>query len=204
MTPKRLFDVTAAGFGLLLCLPLFAGIALTILLTDGPPVFFRQERVGRGGQTFRLWKFRTMRAGSSGRQITVGADSRITPIGAFLRRHKLDELPQLLNVLRGDMSLVGPRPEVPAYVSRYSPAQRRVLAYAPGVTDPASLAYRDEASLLASVPDPERYYVEVVMPEKIRLNLEYAEKATLLSDIRIIARTVGALVLPSPTPGAGR
>jgi lipopolysaccharide/colanic/teichoic acid biosynthesis glycosyltransferase len=125
--------------------------------------------------------------------LTIDGVSRVTPTGKWLRRWKLDELPQLWNVLRGDMSLVGPRPEVPVYVSKYSPELRRVLELTPGITDPASLAYKNESAILAQSPDPERYYVETLMPEKIRLNLDYASRANLLSDLRLVLRTIGAI-----------
>ena len=193
MTPaKRLFDLAAAGTGLLVLAPLLAAIAAVILVEDGRPVFFRQERVGRDGRPFRIWKFRTMvrDAGRRGMAITVGRDPRITRIGHWLRRFKLDELPQLWNVVRGEMSLVGPRPEVPRYVALYTPEQRRVLALVPGITDPASIAYRDEAALLAESDDPERLYVERIMPDKIRINLDYAARRSLWSDLRVILETL--------------
>lgn len=193
MTPaKRLFDLAAAGTGLLVLAPLLAAIAAVILVEDGRPVFFRQERVGRDGRPFRIWKFRTMvrDAERRGTAITVGRDPRITRIGHWLRRFKLDELPQLWNVVRGEMSLVGPRPEVPRYVALYTPEQRRVLALVPGITDPASIAYRDEAALLAESDDPERLYVERIMPDKIRINLDYAARRSLWSDLRVILETL--------------
>ncbi len=193
MTPaKRLFDLAAAGTGLLVLAPLLAAIGLLILVEDGRPVFFRQERVGRDGRPFRIWKFRTMvrDAERRGTAITVGRDPRITRIGHWLRRFKLDELPQLWNVVRGEMSLVGPRPEVPRYVALYTPEQRRVLALVPGITDPASIAYRDEAALLAESDDPERLYVERIMPDKIRINLDYAARRSLWSDLRVILETL--------------
>jgi lipopolysaccharide/colanic/teichoic acid biosynthesis glycosyltransferase len=190
---KRSLDVVASAAGLVLLAPLLAAIALAVG-RDGP-VFFRQERVGRGGRIFRIWKFRTMvpDAERRGSALTVAGDPRITRTGAWLRRTKLDELPQLLNVLRGEMSLVGPRPEVPRYVALYTPAQRRVLELVPGITDPASVRYRDEAGELSLAADPQRHYAEVVLPDKIRLNLDYAARATAASDLRILLRTVGAL-----------
>ena len=196
MSPgKRLFDLVAAGAGLLLLAPVLAVVALAIMLESGPPVFFRQERVGRHGVPFRIWKFRTMVADAerTGGALTIGADPRITSLGRFLRRYKLDELPQLLNVVSGEMSLVGPRPEVARYVAGYTTEERRVLALVPGVTDPASLEYRDEASMLAGRPDPERAYVEEIAPRKIALNLAYAEHATRRSDLGIILRTIAHL-----------
>jgi lipopolysaccharide/colanic/teichoic acid biosynthesis glycosyltransferase len=193
VTPgKRALDVTAAAVGLAVLSPLFAAIAIAIRLDSAGPVFFRQERVGRGGSPFRIWKFRTMVANAEqvGGSLTIGSDVRITEVGRLLRRFKLDELPQLFNVVAGEMSLVGPRPEVPRYVARYTAPQRRVLELVPGITDPASIEYRDEAAVLAARADPERAYVEEIMPAKIRLNLEYAERATRRSDVALVVRTL--------------
>ncbi|MGD8817630.1 MAG: sugar transferase [Acidobacteriota bacterium] len=189
---KRLFDLLCAVAGLLvLALPL-AVVAVVIKLHDGGAVLFRQQRVGRGGEPFMLWKFRTMRenADKEGPSLTVGADPRITPIGAFLRRFKLDELPQLVNVVRGEMSLVGPRPEVPEYVALYAPEQRAVLDLMPGITDPASIEYRNESELLSRSEDPIETYVNEIMPDKIRMNLEYAARANVWTDFGVIVRTV--------------
>ena len=206
--PKRLFDLLCAGAGLVLLAPLLLGIALWIKLDTPGPVFFRQQRVGRGGALFRIHKFRSMRADAaqngaqdgaqdgerSGPQITVGADPRITPAGRFLRRTKLDELPQLLDVVAGSMSLVGPRPEVPRYVAMYPAALRdKVLSVRPGITDPASIAYRDESRLLAQAADPERVYIEQVMPAKLRCAAEYVDRMSLLNDVRLIAATLRRL-----------
>ncbi len=192
---KRVVDVAFAALALALLWPLGLVIAAAVTLGDGGPAFFRQERVGRGGRTFRMWKFRTMIVGAerSGRHLTVGADPRVTRVGAVLRRTKLDELPQLLNVLRGQMSMVGPRPEVRRYVAFYTAEQRAVLKLTPGITDPASLRYRDESELLAESADPERTYVEHIVPQKIRLNLAYAASATWLTDIGVIWATVRTL-----------
>lgn len=189
---KRAFDVTFSALGLALLAPIWMCAAIAIKL-DGGPVYFRQERIGLGGRPFRMWKFRTMipDAERRGPLITVGRDPRITRVGAFLRRSKLDEIPQLLNVLHGEMSLVGPRPEVPRYVAQYTAEQRAVLQLMPGITDPASVAYRDESRLLGRVSDPERYYVEVVMPDKIRLNLAHAAHATRVRDVLVILQTLG-------------
>ncbi len=189
---KRLFDIVGSAVGLILLAPLFWLIALVVRFSDGGPVFYRQERVGRHGRRFRIWKFRTMVVGADrqGRAITVGEDARITPVGYWLRKLKLDELPQLINVLVGEMSFVGPRPEVPKYVALYDDRQRRVLAVQPGITDPASIRYRNESELLAKADDPERHYVETIMPNKIRLNLAYAARATLWSDIGVIFQTL--------------
>jgi lipopolysaccharide/colanic/teichoic acid biosynthesis glycosyltransferase len=194
---KRAFDLLAAGCGLaLLALPMLA-MAVWIKLDAPGPVFFRQERVGRHGKLFRIHKFRTMRvdAEAVGPQLTVGADARITRAGAFLRAHRLDELPQFLDVLAGDMSLVGPRPDVPRYVEQWPAALReRVLAVRPGMTDPASLEFRDEASLLARAADPEREYLEVILPRKLARAADYADHASLWSDLAVIGRSVGVLL----------
>jgi lipopolysaccharide/colanic/teichoic acid biosynthesis glycosyltransferase len=158
-------------------------------------VFFRQERVGRAGRAFRVWKFRTMvpDAERRGGALTVGDDPRTTRVGRWLRDSKVDELPQLFNVLAGEMSLVGPRPEVPRYVARYSADQRRVLDLVPGITDPASIAYSRESELLARAADPERYYVTAVMPDKIRINLTYAAHANRWTDLKVVLETLGHL-----------
>lgn len=193
---KRLFDVLGAAVGLVLLSPLLIGIALWIKLDSRGPVFFRQHRVGRYGEPFQIHKFRSMREDAPlvGPQITVGADPRITRAGRFLRRTKLDELPQLLDVLAGTMSLVGPRPEVPRYVAMYPPAVRdKVLSVRPGITDPASIEYRDESTLLARAADPERVYIEQVMPAKLRYAAEYVDRMSLLNDVRLIGATLRSL-----------
>ncbi len=193
---KRLFDLICAGLGLVLLAPLLLGIAFWIKLDSRGPVFFRQQRVGRFGASFRIHKFRTMRedAPARGPQLTVGADPRITRAGRFLRRHKLDELPQLIDVVAGTMSLVGPRPEVPRYVALYPAALRdKVLSVRPGITDPASIEYRDESALLAAASDPERVYVEQVMPAKLRFAADYVEQRSMLGDLRLIGATLRAL-----------
>ena len=194
---KRLFDVAASAAGLLLLAPLLLAIAVWIRLDSPGPVFFRQERVGLRGQPFRIFKFRSMRADNAGPQITVGADARITRSGRFIRAYKLDELPQLLNVLLGDMSIVGPRPEVPRYVALY-PADVRdeVLSVRPGMTDWAYVQYRSESALLAQSPDPERTYVETVLPAKLALCQQYVRERSLLLDLKIIAMTLGILLKP--------
>jgi lipopolysaccharide/colanic/teichoic acid biosynthesis glycosyltransferase len=196
---KRLFDLIASLAALILLSPLLLGIALAIKLGSPGPVLFRQERVGRYGRPFRIRKFRTMVADAerTGPQLTRDADPRITRVGHFLRRHKLDELPQLLDVLRGDMSIVGPRPEVPRYVALYPPELRElVLSVRPGITDAASVTYRDESTQLAAGTDPERVYVESIMPHKLELCVEYVRNRSLGGDIRIVARTVAALLRP--------
>jgi lipopolysaccharide/colanic/teichoic acid biosynthesis glycosyltransferase len=196
MRAKRLFDVGATIAGLFVLWPVLLIVALLIKLDDGGSVFFRQERVGRAGRRFRVWKFRTMipDAEQRGGALTVGDDPRTTRVGRWLRRSKLDELPQLFNVLAGDMSLVGPRPEVPRYVARYSADQRRVLDLVPGLTDPASIAYSRESELLARAADPDRYYVTTVMPDKIRINLAYAAHATRWTDVKVVVETLGHLL----------
>ncbi len=195
---KRAFDIALAALGLLTFSPLLLCVALWVKLDSPGPVLFRQERVGRAGRVFRIHKFRTMQqdAPSHGLALTVGRDVRITPAGQTLRRYRLDELPQLWDVLKGDMSLVGPRPEVPRYVAHYPTALReRVLAVRPGITDPAALAHLDEASLLAQAVDPEREYIEVILPKKLATQAAYAEHATLASDLRVIAQTFVKLVM---------
>ena len=194
---KRLFDLLVAGAALLLLLPLLALLALAIKLDSPGPVFFRQERVGRHGRLFRIHKFRSMvvDAPKRGPQVTVGRDPRITRVGLRLRDHRLDELAQLIDVLKGDMSLVGPRPEVPRYVAHYPPGLReQVLAVRPGITDPASLAHLDEAGLLAAAADPEREYIERILPKKLALQAAYAARATLWSDLGVILRTLRMLI----------
>ena len=192
---KRVFDLLGATLALLLLAPLMGIVALWIKFDSPGPVFFRQQRVGRHGVPFLIHKFRTMRAGAEGLPLTVGDDPRITRAGRFLRRTRLDELPQFIDVRQGTMSLVGPRPEVPRYVALYPPALRdRALAVRPGLTDPASLAFIDEAALLAAAADPEREYVERILPAKLQRAAEYAESASLTTDVAVLARTVWALL----------
>lgn len=194
---KRLFDLLLAGAGLLALLPLLLVIALAIKLDSRGPVFYRQVRVGRHGAEFRIHKFRTMthNPADRGPQLTVGLDARITRVGAFLRRSKLDELAQLIDVLQGSMSLVGPRPEVPRYVALY-PAELRakVLSVRPGITDFASVEYRDESTLLAASADPERTYREQVLPAKLALQAKYVDAAGVFTDLKLIARTLRAIL----------
>ncbi len=199
---KRAFDLTCATIGLCLVSPILLLISVCSKLADGGPVFYVSERIGRGGQPFRFWKFRTMVVGADqkGRAITVGGDRRITPIGHWLRKLKLDELPQLINVIRGEMSLVGPRPEVPKYVSQYTEQQRQILEIIPGITDPSSLKYRDENDLLAASADPEETYLNKIMPDKIQLSLDYAKSATVGSDLLVIVQTMLAVFSRRSTP----
>lgn len=187
---KRSFDLVASGIGLLVLSPLLIIIGIAMLLTEGRPIFFIQSRIGKNGHVFKMLKFRSMKLAEEGRAITVGEDSRITKIGKVLRKTKVDELPQLWNVLVGDMSLVGPRPEVERYVQLYSDEQREVLKLRPGITDPASFGFFDEAELLGRVADPEKFYIEKLMPEKIRLNLDYAKSANFWRDLVLIVATV--------------
>lgn len=196
LAAKRAMDIVISAAALCVLWPVLLLIALAIVVDDPGPVFYRQVRVGRGGRPFRIFKFRTMvvDADKKGLSITVGRDSRITRVGAFLRKTKLDELAQLLNVLCGQMSFVGPRPEVPRYVELYTPYQRQVLLVRPGITDYASIAYRNENDLLAGADDPERMYIETIMPDKIELNMKYLKEISPLTDIRLILRTVLAVI----------
>lgn len=193
---KRVFDVMASGLGLLLLSPLFLIIAIWVKADSPGPVFYRQTRVGRGNRDFRLFKFRSMRVGSDKKGlITVGGrDPRVTRSGYYIRKYKLDELPQLINVFIGDMSLVGPRPEVRKYVDLYTPEQLHVLDVRPGITDLASIRYRNENELLEQAADPEQYYREVVMQDKLRINSEYIADRSFFKDIKIIFLTFWAIV----------
>lgn len=192
---KRLFDIIASGCGLLVLSPLLLGVAIWIKLDSKGPVFFRQVRVGRYNKDFRIFKFRSMRVGSDkGSLVTIGGrDPRVTRSGYFIRKFKIDELPQLINVFIGDMSLVGPRPEVRHYVNYWTPEQMKVLDVRPGITDPASIKFRNENELLEKAEDPEQYYINVIMQEKIKLYLEYVENASFRYDIRLIFNTFGAI-----------
>ena len=189
---KRTFDILVAAASLLLLSPLMVAAALLIKCDSKGPVFFKQERIGRGFRPFLIYKFRTMRQDFNHkvRQITVGADPRITRIGAFLRKTKIDELPQLINVLKGDMSFVGPRPEVRQYVQAFQKDYEEILKVRPGITDLASLKYRDEASLLAKAKDPEEEYVTHVLPDKIRLAKDYLQRSSFLFDLSLIVKTL--------------
>jgi lipopolysaccharide/colanic/teichoic acid biosynthesis glycosyltransferase len=195
---KRLFDLLGASLALLLLSPLMLAIAAAIKLDSRGPVFFRQQRVGRHGLPFRIHKFRTMVADAPqrGPALTVGNDARITRVGRWLRRTRLDELPQLIDVLAGRMSLVGPRPEVPQYVARYPAALReRALSVRPGITDPSSLLFLDESELLARAADPEREYIDVILPRKLQCAADYAAHSSLWSDVGVLWRTLRLLVL---------
>ena len=188
---KRLFDIIASGIGLLLLCPLFLLIGIWIKLDSVGPIFYRQVRVGRNNKDFRIFKFRSMRTDADkGSLVTIGGrDPRITRSGYFIRKFKIDELPQLINVFVGDMSIVGPRPEVRHYVNYWTPEQMHVLDVRPGITDPASIRYRNENELLGKAEDPEQYYIDVVMQEKIKLYLEYVEQHSFWYDIKLIFQT---------------
>lgn len=193
---KRLFDIVASFIGLVILLPVFLVVAVAIKLDSEGPIFFRQIRVGKDGKIFKIYKFRTMviNAEKKGGQITVEGDRRITGIGHFLRKYKIDELPQLINVLRGDMSIVGPRPEVPKYVAMYDENQRSILRIRPGITDLASIEYKDENSILAKSDNPEKTYVEEIMPRKIELNFEYIKNISIVYDIKLILKTIFRII----------
>ena len=193
---KRLFDIIASSFGLLLLSPLFLVLAIWIKLDSKGPIFYRQVRVGKDNKDFRIFKFRSMRVGSDkGSLVTVGGrDPRITRSGYFIRKFKLDEFPQLINVLIGDMSLVGPRPEVRHYVDYWTPEQMHVLDVRPGITDPASIKFRNENELLEQTEDPEKYYIEVVMQEKLKLYLEYVQNHSFWGDIKLIFQTFKVII----------
>ena len=188
---KRIFDIILSLFGLIILLPFMLIIAILIKIDSKGPIFFKQIRVTKGGREFKILKYRTMRVGSDKySQITVGKDERITKIGSFLRKYKLDEIPQLINVLIGDMSLVGPRPEVPKYVVLYTDEQKEILKVRAGITDYASIEFSDENDLLASEKNPEEAYIEKIMPKKIELNKKYLSEISVLTDIRIILLTI--------------
>jgi len=189
---KRGFDIIFSLLGLIVLLPAFLVIATAIKLDSNGPVFFRQVRVGKNGKEFKILKFRTMvvDAEKKGLQITVDKDSRITKVGRFLRKYKLDEFPQLINVLVGDMSFVGPRPEVPKYVALYNDEQKIVLKVKPGITDIASIEYKDENTLLNQNDNPEKIYIEEIMPEKLKLNIDYIKSISIIYDIKLILKTI--------------
>lgn len=192
---KRAFDLAASAVGLWLLAPVFLVLAVVIRLTDHGPAFFRQERIGRDGRPFRIHKFRTMRVANSGSLVTSADDDRITPIGKFLRRTKLDELPQLIDVFVGDMSLVGPRPEVAKYVELWGEdAKTEILSVRPGISDPAAIAFRNEQEELAAADDPERHYVEVILPQKVAMYLDYVRHRSFVGDLKVVAQTLLAVV----------
>ncbi len=190
---KRLFDFMAASLGLLALSPLMAVVALAIKLDSPGPVLFKQKRVGRNFRSFRIYKFRTMTAGAAGSALTVGADPRITRLGRLLRKSKIDELPQLVNILLGDMAFVGPRPEVPSYVELFRRDYEEILKARPGLTDPASLKYRDESAILARAANPEEEYVARLLPDKIRLSKDYIRRSSFSYDLTLIFETLRQL-----------
>ena len=195
---KRALDITCSAIGLLVLSPMLLAVAVLVKLSSKGPVFYSQGRVGRDGRIFQILKFRSMKGGPNrnGPVITSAGDGRVTPAGRLLRWSKMDELPQLWNVLTGDMSLVGPRPEHPKYVKNYTDEQRRVLAVRPGITDIASIVYRNEEAMLAQGSDPEWFYHEVILPHKLSLNLEYVADISLLRDLRLILETIKSLFAP--------
>ena len=186
-----------SGMGIIVLSPLFLILAIWIKLDSPGPVFYRQTRVGRNNKDFRIFKYRTMRVGSDkGSLVTIGGqDPRITRAGRFLRKTKLDEMPQLFNVFVGEMSLVGPRPEVRHYVDYWTPEQMHILDIRPGVTGPASIRFRNENELLGKVEDPEKYYIEVIMQEKLRLDLDYVRNHPWIRDVELILKTVGVIAI---------
>lgn len=194
---REVVDRVVAILALCVLSPLLLLVALAVLAGNGWPVFFRQERVGKAGKSFQLLKFRTMRNAKSGPSITARGDARITPVGKFLRKFKLDELPQLWNVAKGEMSLVGPRPEVPQFVNMNDPVWRSVLKVRPGITDPASIAFRNEEEILAKAADPISFYKEKVLPAKLALNLSYLEKRTLWLDTKVVFQTARCAMFPN-------
>lgn len=194
---KRLLDIVVSALGLLVLSPLLLVIAVAIVIGSGWPVLFQQQRVGRNGNLFEIYKFRSMSQSAQGvgPSVTSAGDPRVTSVGRWLRSSKLDELPQLWNVLRGDLSLVGPRPEVPSYVALWLPEDREViLSVRPGITDPASTKYRREEELLATQPDPEEYYRQVILPDKIRMYREYVNRTSMATDLRVLADTAHSVV----------
>ena len=194
MACKRAFDILCSFLGLTVLSPVLLVVSVLVAVTSPGGVFFRQERIGKDGRPFRIFKFRSMRKDNAGLKITTGNDSRITPVGRFLRKSKIDELPQLINVLVGDMSFVGPRPEVADYVNLYTPYQRQVLLVRPGITGLASIRFRNENDLLTASDDPNRTYVEQIMPRKIDLDLEYIPHASVFYDIKLIFQTIAVVI----------
>jgi lipopolysaccharide/colanic/teichoic acid biosynthesis glycosyltransferase len=203
---KRAIDLVGSVLGFVVLAPVFVLVASCILLASPGPVFFRQDRVGKSGRIFRIVKFRSMavqtQSDSRCLPITVSGDRRITPVGRILRKYKIDELPQLWNVFLGEMSLVGPRPELPVYVNRYTPDQREVLSVRPGITDPASLLYRNEECLLSQSSEPERFYAETVLPDKLSINLQYIAKISFVSDMLLLFSTAKSVFNPSVSNGS--
>ena len=200
---KRLFDVVLSALGIALTSPVLLIAAIAVRRSSPGPVFFRQDRVGLNGDLFKVYKFRSMTVNDAAGPAAYAGEARVTGAGRILRRTKVDELPQLFNVFRGEMSLVGPRPQIPHYVAMYTPEQRQVLTVKPGVTGPSQIAFRDEESILARAADPEELYIREVMPAKLELDLGYVRHHTLLGDLQFILRTFTAILLPM-VPGFGR
>lgn len=190
MLLKRIFDVIASFFGLLILSPFLLVAGLLVKFSSEGPVLFTQERIGRNGIPFTIFKFRTMFVDHGGNSVSVRGEKRITPIGAILRRFKIDEFPELWNILIGDMSFVGPRPDMPEYIAHLQGEQREVLSLRPGLTSPASIKYAREEELLSMVPDPQKHFDEVIWPDKMRMNMEYIKRRTFIGDIVLILRTV--------------
>lgn len=194
---KRIFDIISSIIGLIVLSPIFLVLALWIKFDSKGPVFYRQIRVGKKGEDFKIFKFRSMRQGSDKKGlITVGGrDPRVTKSGFYIRKYKLDEFPQLINVLIGDMSIVGPRPEVRKYVNLYTVDQLKVLSVKPGITDIASIKYRNENEILENAQDPDKMYVEVIMPDKLKYNLEYISKQSIIFDLKLIFLTIKEILV---------
>jgi len=191
---RRIFDVAVSLIVLVVLSPLLLVLAILVKLSSPGPVLFRQERVGLNGKPFTLFKFRSMRPVTGGPEVTAGGDARITPVGKFMRKWKLDEIPQFFNVLCGDMTLVGPRPEVPRYVALYTPEQMKVLSVRPGVTGLTQLEYRNEETMLAGRDNVEEYYIKEIMPAKLALDLQYIHSRTLLGDLALMLRTIVEII----------
>ncbi|MFK7757426.1 MAG: sugar transferase [Flavobacteriales bacterium] len=191
---KRLFDIALSLFGVVVLSPLLLGVSLAIILDSGMPILYRQERIGKNGIPFQLYKFRSMKTDNAGLKITLANDPRVTAVGRFIRKYKIDEFPQFLNILKGDMSFVGPRPEVEHYVKHYSAEQRKVLGVKPGLTGLDSLNFSNEADLLKGKTDPENYYIQHIMPVKLEYNLKYIHKKSLWFDVKVIFKTIGKIL----------
>lgn len=196
---RQWLDISLSAVALLILLPLLLTITVSIILETGLPILFSQVRVGRNGKPFRLFKFRTMRHGACGPPLTAGGDRRITHVGRFLRKFKLDELPQLWNVVRAEMSIVGPRPEVPEFVDLSKPMWQSVLRVRPGITDPASIAFHQEEKLLAESSDPICYYRETLLPAKLAMNISYLQERSLRLDFEVVLRTLLCAAFPGKT-----
>lgn len=189
---KRLFDIFFSALGIIICIPFFIIAAILVKLAGSGPIFFTQERIGKDFKPFKIYKFRTMKnvGEQDGPKITIKGDNRITGIGRLLRKYKIDELPQLFNVLKGDMSFVGPRPEISEYVNLFKTAYEKLLSIRPGITDPASICYSNEETLLSGSDNWEENYRKIVLPEKIKLSLHYVDNHNIITDLRLIVETI--------------